>query len=362
MAKSIKLIIVPGMGKHTAKSFKKEFIDSFKQTFNLYQDLNGQSIEDYAEIIPFDYNIIIDRERERMANHAKPINDRLDALKNIGGKGLLKKLIQEITKIESSINDDDFFKTHWLDVFFYRFTTLGEEIRIKLAKVVNDRIINSIGDAQNVHLLGHSLGCSIIHDTLAKQFSDDATINYEHNLSINTHKLGSINMIANTSRVLESFIDVKKSLVKPGPTGCAHKYNEFRHALDPITWPKPFNPTDNGQWISSDRWNIFKSYNLKRLTSLTNEHGNVHDISHYIFNPLVHREIMQTILGISLTEEQKQNGYENFYSKTFSGVAGELQNSLESLKRINIENISGLFKAIRVLKDFVEDLGGHYNA
>ena len=100
MANKVKLIIVHGMGQHTADSFKKEFIDSFNKAFNLYQDFSGKSIEDYADVIPFDYNSIIDREREKMANQASPLNDRLEALGALSGGGLTKKLIKEITKIE----------------------------------------------------------------------------------------------------------------------------------------------------------------------------------------------------------------------------------------------------------------------
>ena len=227
--------------------------------------------------------------------------------------------------------------------------------------MVAKQILESFGDSQQVHILAHSLGCSIIHDSLAKQYSDKSKIDYKKNLSIHTHKLGSINMIANTSRVLQSFIKVKDSLVKPGPTGCTSKFIEYRHILDPITWPMPFNPTDNGVWISNDSWNIFKRYKYKRLTSVTSEDGNVHNISHYLLNPKVHQENFKNICGIKLSKSQQKEGYENFYSKTLGNVATELETAVSKLKVINIENISGLFKSIKTLKEFIEKLGGQYN-
>lgn len=357
-----KLIIVPGMGNKSAEEFKVEVSDAFKNAFNLYQKYYGMSAEDFVEIIPFEYNDIFDQDREKMSNQAQPIVDRLDTLDSLdnGSESLTKKAIEEISKIEAGINDDDFFKTHWLDVFFYRFTILGEMVRIKLSNLIDKSILDLGGNAQRLHILGHSLGTSVLHDTLAKQYSDQFQTSKVKKLSVNTHKLGSLHLIANTSRVLESFIKVNLSTVKPGRRGCVHKYLEYRHIFDPITWPRAFNPSDNGNWISSDSWNIFKRYKLQRLTSVTNEHGNVHDINHYILNPLVHRELFSDVFGIKLTEDEKNEGYENYYSKTFGKVADDLDESLSKLKSFNIENIKGLFKSIKALKDFVEGAGGDF--
>jgi hypothetical protein len=347
------------MGQHTDDSFKKEFIEGCKWAFDLYPGFSGKSPEEYAEIIPVAYNDIFDDHRQKMADRATPIAERLQSIPGMGGD-FLSDAISAMTEVESDINDDDFFKTHWLDVLFYRFTTLGEVARIRLGQRISHAVGTVNGGASRVHLLGHSLGTAVVHDCLAKLYDDDYVFGDLDNLSDVMHKLGSVHMVANTSRVLESFVDVANSVVKPGPGGCTRNYREYRHALDPITWPKSFNPTDNGGWISNDSW-FFKRYELITPSSITNEHGNTHNIRHYLANPLVHLQLFKRVFEIEFTEEQKKEGHEKYISLTLQGVAGDLQDSLETLKTLNIENVKGLITAANALREFVEQLGGQYN-
>lgn len=354
-----KLIIVHGMGQHTDESFRTDFIDGCKWAFDLYPGYIGRSPEEYAEIIPVSYNDIFDKHRKMMANRAIPVVERLQSIPGMGG-GLLNA-VNEIVEIESEINDDDFFKTHVLDVLLYRFTTLGEVVRIRLGSEISKAVGTVNGGGKRVHILGHSLGAAVVHDCLAKLYDDEYVLGDLDNLSDVMHKLGSLHMIANTSRVLESFVNVSNSIVKPGPGGCTFKYREYRHALDPITWPKPFNPTDNGGWISNDSW-FFKRYELIKPSSITNQHGNIHNIRHYLANPLVHQQLFKIVFDIELTDKQKLEGHDEFVGLTLAGVADDLQESLEDLKKINIENVKGLIKAVKALKSFVEQLGGQYHA
>ena len=354
-----KLIIVPGMGQHTNVSFKNEFVEGCKSAFDLYPSLSGKSPEEYVEIIPVAYNDIFDEHRQKMADRATPIADRLGSIPNMGG-GFLAEAISAMTEIESEINEDDFFKTHLLDVLFYRFTVLGEVVRIRLGKEISHAVGTVNGGASRVHVLGHSLGTAVVHDCLAKLYDDDYVLGNEDNLSDVMHKLGSVHMVANTSRVLESFVDVARSIVKPGPGGCTRFYREYRHILDPITWPKPFTPTDNGGWISNDSW-FFKRYELIRPTSITNEHGDTHDVRHYLANPLVHLQLFKKVCDIELTDEQKQEGHDKYVGLTLQGIADDVQDSLEALKTLNIENVKGLITSAKALKALVKQLGGQFN-
>ena len=352
-----KLILVHGMGQHTADSFKNDFNNACKNAFSLYPDFSGKTAEDYVEIISVGYNDIFDKQREKIAERSNPVLDYLKAMPEMTDN-LATDLIRELTGIESSFDDDDFFLTHWLDVIFYRFTTLGENVRIRVAKEIAKAVGTANGGSSNVHVLGHSLGTAVVHDTLAKLYSDEYEIGDE-NLDVVMHKLGSLHLVANTSRLLQSFVDVDKSVVKPGSGGCTLRYYEYRHTLDPITWPKSFDPTDNGDWISNSSWH-FKRYFLHRLTSVTSEHGNTHSINHYVLNPKTHLEIFKRVFGLTLTEEQIQEGHENYIQQTLQGVARDLEQSLAELKTLNLENVSGLIIAAKKLLTFIQNLGGQY--
>lgn len=352
------LIIVHGMGKHTKESFKKEFIDGSCWALNLYSDYAGKSPNDYVDIVPISYNEIFDDHRDRVANQASPLSERLQAIAGMKGT-VLSKAIASLNNIDVEINNDEHFKTHWLDVLLYRFTTLGEVARIRLGAEISKAVGTVYGGAERVHVLGHSLGCAVVHDCLAKLYDKDYRLGDLDNLSTRMHKLGSVHLVANTSRVLESFIKVNRSVVRPGPRGCTNYYREYRHSLDPITWAKPFNPTDNGNWISTSSMH-YDLYKLLPTTSITNEHGNTHNIQHYLANPLVHQQLFERVFGIRFTAVQLEEGHQNYIQNTLSGVADNLQDSLEQLRELNLENVQGLIKSAMVLRDFVERLGGQY--
>ncbi len=107
-------------------------------------------------------------------------------------------------------------------------------------------------------------------------------------------------------------------------------YREYRNVLDPLTWPRFFNPTDNGDWISKDSW-YFKRYQLidpaicqgSCRNNLKNEHGNTHSLGHYLFNPLVHLQIFKKTINVEnvkgLIQERKsfleEYGVELYFEK-----------------------------------------------
>lgn len=363
-----KLIVVHGMGQHTEASFKKEIVDGLAWAFKLYTKDDGsgrfvgKSPEHYVDVIPVAYNDIFDNYRQKSADRNQPVRDRLKAIPNMKGS-ILTKAVKELTNAQSALNDDDFFKTHFLDVFFYRYTNLGELARIRVGKVISDTIGTVKGGIHRVHVLGHSLGTAVLHDSLAFLYTNDDFIKVGANkLSTSTHKLGSVHMVANVSRLLEStdIVKVSDSVVKPDHDGCTFIYREYRHDLDPFTWPKPFDPKKEDGWIGNDKW-IDRQYWLHHIDELTNKHGNTHSIGHYLANPAVHQDIMEHVFEIRLTKAEKDLGYKTFHAKkTLGGKAKDLKEHLKKTKSLNLDNIVDLILVGKELKDFVEGLGGQY--
>lgn len=351
------IILVHGMGSHTEDSIKKEFTQACEQAFKLYPELIDKKLDSYVTVEAIGYNDIFDQHRNQMANRNQKIQDRLNGLGGLVNYPL-GKLINNITKIETSLADDSFFNTHWLDVFFYRYTTLGENVRIKLGKKILEVLRNE--QSQHVHVLGHSLGTAVVHDTLAKLYSANYIPGETKFLSTARDKLGSVHMVANTSRVLESFVSVDESSVKPGPGGCCSDYFEYRHVLDPITWPKPFTPTDNNDWISHDSFR-YKRYELIQPTSITNEHGNTHSLAHYLYNPLVHLPIFDIVFDIGLSDIQLEKGHNAYIANALSGVAQQLEDAIGNLRVHNQNTVESVILAAQKLKDYVEALGGQYD-
>ncbi len=355
------LIVVHGMGQYKDGTFKHEVVTALEEAFNLYPHLAGKKVGEFVDIVPFEYDKIFDEKRKELADSGKEITEFIGGLDDMEGDFLTDALVK-LASLQEKLGKDNFVNTHWFDVFLYRFTTLGEFARIKLGRETSKLVGSVSGGPSQVHMLGHSLGTTLVHDTLAKLYDKKRDFGEFQNvdqLSIRSQKLGSVHMIANVSRLLESFVKVDESLVKPGFTGCCRYYREYRHKLDPITWPKPFNPSNNGRWISRDDMH-FKRYFLQRITSVTNKHGNTHDVKHYLANPDVHQVLFEKVLAITLTSEQATEGARNYGDMTLAGVADDLAEAIEELRRLNLDSLIGLINCAKEARAFVESLGGEY--
>lgn len=344
------LILIHGMGQSTAESFKKEVIDASRKVCNLYPSLKGKSFEDFTEIKSIGYNEIFDEYREKIASDSANI---LQYLKEVDFSSDDIDTVKSMMEINNELGEDGFLQTHWLDVLLYRFTSLGEAVRIKVASEIVSTMYESIDD---VNIIAHSLGTAVCADTLARLFTVDGI--GDESLDITEHGINSLHMIANTSRVLqESNYKVNETVVKPGQGGCLTYYNDYYHIFDPFTLVKPFRPADNHTWIGIDSW---YRYNLKRLTRVTNKHGNVHSIEHYLMNPEVHLNIFEQVLdielGFDITENAIKKASNKYDDMTQVAIAKELEEQFDLLKEGNLNGIEGLFKAVKKVNTFIAEL------
>jgi hypothetical protein len=104
-------------------------------------------------------------------------------------------------------------------------------------------------------------------------------------------------MIANVSRVLEDDIDVYLSRVRPGnptdPDAACRYYLNALHAWDPIPQAKAFRPLLAWPSLGVRQLKppVFLNVEISEIEQL-----NVHDLNHYLRNPLVHGPIFNCLL------------------------------------------------------------------
>lgn len=338
MAKK-RLIIVHGMGTHTTDSVKKEVSEAFKTVFSWYSSIKSDKPEDKFDLIPFEYDNYF--EENRKAIEAR--GDLLAGLKALSG------ISELIADLQLFLTEDKFFNTHWLDVLLYRVTLYAEPIRLDLASKIIESI-DAVGSA-NVHVMGHSLGTSVVHDTLAKLYGPEPM---DTKLSTVSQKLGAVHQISNVSRLLQSFRKVGSSEVRPG-TGCCTNFLEYRHKLDPFTKIKPFDPTDNGEWVSHKVWN--SSYQLIEPTSVTS--ANVHNLDHYLKDPQVHLPLMRLLFGFRPLKAEQDAARASYLATTVSGKAMLLRDAFESFD-FSEHSINTLLKAGKVFAETIESLGDSF--
>lgn len=344
------LIIVHGMGEHTRDSFEKEIVESLDYALSLYPGWKKKKIKHLIEIVPFEYNATFEQHRERMANSSVQLQERLAALRAAD----LHPIPDGFADWDAELNQDDFFRTHWLDVLFYRYTYLAEIIRIDLAKLICETIENAEG-AQNVHILAHSLGTSVLHDTLASLYATVPTHPRPTTLDPGAEKLRSVHMVANVSRLLESFARAGQSVVNPCDDGCTATYYQYRHLLDPITWPSPFEPVANDFW--QDPFQLAETV-YQRLRPRLITDFNTHAITHYLKNPECHAPMLKA-LGIKFwpSDEEIQKAYAAHAENTLQGQAQALQDRWEALKLGALDDVKGFIKAAQALRDMLAGYG-----
>lgn len=318
------LIVVHGMGQHTEDSVRAEVVGACERAFALYTSLQGKRPEDQFDILPVEYNSFFDDYRAALADRS---DDVLQALSTISGSAPPPaRLVREIAGLENRVKEDDFFATHWLDVLLYRFSLFAEPIRLKVAEAIGTAVRDA--GATNVHVLGHSLGTAVVHDTLAKAYGPEPLERGGRSLKLSNRRdrLGGVHMVANVSRVLESFRSVDASEVRPG-IGCCSVFAEYRHRLDPFTKVRPFDPTDNEAWIPHAVWR--SAYRLVEPTSVTDV--NVHGLGHYLRNPLVHLPLFRLLFGFRPGAQERDAGSDAYLAGTVRAKADALTAAVENL-------------------------------
>ncbi|PTQ86728.1 hypothetical protein [Agitococcus lubricus] len=334
------LIALHGMGTHTEDSLKKEIVDAANNALRRYPNYESRNIEDSVIIKPIEYNSIFEETRQKISNANQPISQ---FLKN-HDKNLSPHFLSDIVNAEESLGQESNFNTHWLDVILY-MTAIGERVRHHVALKLLEIIKEATAQQQNIHLLGHSLGTSVLHDVLWKLYTGGVIdkSGKKHTLDATDNKLRSIWMFANVSVLVSRFSSISPhpltTIVKPGANsnGCTEIFANIHHKYDPFTIPYAFKVSQNDGWIPPDIWQ--KDY-IDILTEKITR-TDTHSLGGYIEDPAVTYPFLSQIIPLgtqkfspSLTEWQEGNakikillGKENLLT--------ELKNKAKSVKSLS---------------------------
>lgn len=318
----------------------------------MYPALKTGKIEDDVDFVEIHYNHIFDNIRKEMAENGQKFNDLLQ------GAGILANvpgLVQKVIEFESSLDQDKFFYTHWLDVILYKLY-FGEFVRVHVAEKLGE-IISKNG-TKNIHILAHSLGTAVIHDTLSKLYNKGYADNDDiADLSPVTHKLSSLWQIANVSRLANSVMPVAdpyKSLVKPGSAGVTATMMNIHHKYDPFTLPKQFTRSDNGKWVPSG---VFKNKYLDIETSVITQ-LNTHSITQYLHDPSVHLYLFN-MLGIKIPPRaQRDKAMDDYKNLVIDQAEEKIRKKLNELVKTNAATLKDYIDAANRLMQFIKSMEG----
>ena len=257
----------------------------------------------------------------------------------VGATPALKSALESVANSESAEDIEKFFWDNALDAILW--FTLGlahASVKARVAKQLVEGIAamadENNGDMSRAHIVAHSLGTSVIHDTVVSLAHESDL--HEGVLDPTNFSWQSITMVANTSRLLEAAVDISPgtspsdfkahtSICRPGQGGIVDNYVNVRHQIDPITWPRMFSP----DWASG-----YREYRLDRFS----DPKAVHDFEHYVQEPRLHRRMLRMFLGnLSLGDSDERKAAKADYeaehpqslSNLYQGLRDQLPNGAD---------------------------------
>lgn len=317
------VIAIHGMGSHDKLSFTEDIIKSLDKGTEHFSGLKkfGESVN----LRVIEYNTICEKVRKMIENSSSNLPSLIGELPGFND------FLARITQLQSTVKSDDaFWKTHWLDVLTYH-SLYQVAIQLHVAEQFLGYLSEANDAGQDVHIVAHSLGTAVIHDTLHKLYKKDFTqeqlerIKY-FPLNPAQFPIKSITMIANISKLDLTGINPYKSIVRLLPKGITFNFIDVRHSLDPIPLLRPFSPP--ADWDDS----ISSTFQLIRLQKV--ERVNVHDVEHYLADPKLYLPFFQKIFFFDYTEAEHQAAIK---AHNITTAQGKFDQVVAAAKAINVD-------------------------
>lgn len=310
------VFLVHGMGEMDPNTWHEPFTTAIISALKQYEPYTAKPQEKIEEedlhLIPITYDDVFSSYHSRWENLTGGVGDAVAAISPRVGE-----VFQALSKDVNDVGGwQKFFWTHVLDpLLWYLF----EDAREAVVARVNKQIISGLkemkddGDAGSAHVLAHSLGTSVTHDSLValRHWRRDEGV-----FKPGKHIWHTVGMLANVGRLLETTftvyqdVDVKafrvyESALKPaGADTVCRNYVNVHHVVDPFTWPRRFKPGDWPHHAYSD----IEATRIRKLTQ-------VHDFDHYFADPGVHLTLLSLILKRSdcmCTLDEVKRAYKKF--------------------------------------------------
>lgn len=312
-----KLFLVHGMGVYDGDAWATELKKVLVTAYKKYPKLAATPFDTQFEIEMVHYDPIFQEIVSRWQADAKEIQPlAIDV-----GATHVAQLVGWLRT--AGKKDGNFIWTHAADVLLYRLSaTVRERVKVHVAKQIVDGVSKQYKKEQESlwSVIGHSLGTAVAHDALDMLATGTVPGTDISAFDPTIEQAQSITMIANTSRVLETVVDVYQSAVRPGKAGQGGRdclrYLNFRHFLDPFTIPRMFHPQSwpDDATVAQRRYQYYEVTHVHQV--------NVHDVCHYLLNPQTHIPLFRALAGETMiTKAEEKAAVESF--PQFNGLPPE---------------------------------------
>jgi hypothetical protein len=225
-----------------------------------------------------------------------------------------------------SKTDAPFFWNGPVDVLFYRLF-LDREIRAHLREQIAQALTSSASGAlPPCSFICHSLGTSVLHDTLAELLGAPDQFGGIANMDIQFYA-----SVANVSKVLQSVANPHRSRVRPieapgdGMTiAGVRQFLNVHNIADPVAHIGLFRP----DWTTS---------NYRNVEITEPKFIDVHGLVRYLEHPQVHIPILRAACAVNITQEQEKKAKQDFAKIKGDKCPAELLALQKNIKAIKKE-------------------------
>lgn len=319
------IFLVHGMGVH-GEDWSSDVQNQIRSLYDRYPGLSCTPFEDRFEFSAIRYDHIFDELRTQWGNEPQEVVNRF-AQTNIGNS-----TIEFLTGLARKPAEDTFFGSHILDILLYRFFPLvADRIRVDVAS----QIIETLAGTDETHVLrwsviAHSLGTSVIHDTLDALYNTGFPDIPDSPLSPTDTRARVIMMVANVSRLLQTNVKAYNSLVRPGKdksAGICDYFINAKHQWDVIVRPKEFDPDD--QWPDLP---TRMAHRFIPVVVTDFREKDIHSLRYYLENPKVHISLFRSLTArFMIHDDEEKAAIAAYERETLEGKYKDLRQNLKKI-------------------------------
>lgn len=297
MARNV-LFLVHGMGVHGEGWSKADGgpIPVLQEVAASYPELRGKDLEEHIDFCEVTYDHVFERIFAHWKEHAEPLNGAVSSV-----SGAWDQVVEWLAEDDG----EGFGRTHVADVaLYYFFRFYRELVRIEVIDQIARKVTKVAKEVEEdvaFVVLAHSLGTMVAHDSLHllatvgwQQKPDEEPLTEPFRAS--SFNLAGFFTAGNVTDIIHTEYSPYSSVVRPGPVSSSsancQRYFNFRHELDPFTFPRAFEPLGFGLG--------FFEVPVRHFREL-----NVHGFGHYLRHPRVHIPILNVAWpGTAVTRDE----------------------------------------------------------
>ena len=301
-----------------------------------YAWFESRPLGSLVEAVPIRYDHVFTAAVEQWRDEASGVSE-------LDPGGVLGAIVDTL----ADATDESVWWSHVADLVMYRtLRAYRQRVRTDVIRQIAERVEAAweADGAATCSVIAHSLGTAVAHDCLhllgTQQWGGAGSP-----FSPAHWRFQHVIMLANTSRLLQTpdgeVAAAYESIVRPGPVedpaSYCGTYLNVRHELDPVAFPRRFDPVGwRPQYLAlsvNHYWN-----------------SNIHGFSHHLQNPRVHVPILRKLTKRSaITGEEEIEavaGFPRFARPAASGPgaahAVALEGSLLDRAHEHLVQLQGL--------------------